>query len=68
MDIKDRVRKVNVENMSEETLESAINEISSKIIAMAKHTEEEANRLLFIYGLECKMSIEITGKKQINQE
>jgi len=50
---------INVEQLADNDLQSAIDKISSKINLEVDRTCERANQLLARYGLKCKMQIAI---------
>ncbi len=63
----DRIRSVDVENLSDEELERYINTISDKINLMVDDTCSKANKLLNIYGMEAKMTI-VLQKRETDKE
>lgn len=57
-----RVRKVDVEKMSEEELAKLQEAISQKIIKIINKANEDANKILSIYGMQTQMIMEIKEK------
>lgn len=58
-----RVRKVDVEKLSEEELAKLQQAISEKIIKIINKANEDANKILSIYGMETQMIMEIKEKE-----
>lgn len=58
-----RVRKVDVSKLSEEELQKLQAAISDKIIKIINKANEEANRILAVYGMETQMIMEIKEKE-----
>jgi len=54
-----RQRKVDVDKMSESQLRNAEEAIGRKTREITDKAVEEANKYLNVYGLECRMAIEI---------
>lgn len=57
-----RVRKVDVNKLSEEELKKLESAISDKIIKIINKANEEANKILSVYGMETQMIMEIKEK------
>jgi hypothetical protein len=58
-----RVRKVDVSKLSDEQLEKLQKAISDKIIHIINKANEDANKILSIYGMETQMVMEIKEKE-----
>lgn len=58
-----RVRKVDVNKLSEEELAQLQKAISDKIIKIINKANEEANKILSVYGMETQMIMEIKEKE-----
>jgi hypothetical protein len=58
-----RVRKVDVEKLSEEELTKLQEAISQKIIKIINKANEDANKILSVYGMETQMVMEIKEKE-----
>ena len=54
----ERIRKVNVEKLSNEDLKNVEETISKKMIEITDRAIAEANRILGVYGYEAKMAIQ----------
>lgn len=52
-------RNINVEKLTQEQLENAINQVSKQIQEEVDATCSKVNKLLNRYGLECRMEIAI---------
>lgn len=57
LNLEGRVRKVNVENLSNEELETLSKDLSTQVFEIIKQTNAQVNRLLNIYGLETRVQI-----------
>jgi hypothetical protein len=57
--MEDRIRKVNINKMSDEELEALEERIGKKITNITDDAVEQANKILKIYGLRAKMQIVI---------
>ena len=57
-----RRRKVNVENMSDESLKKLEEEIGKRVSAIWQEAAEKANELLNIYGLEVLVNYKLRPK------
>jgi hypothetical protein len=53
----ERERKVDVSGLSEEQLQSLMEQIGLKLVDMTSATVEKANKMLAVYGLKAKMQI-----------
>ena len=60
-------RKINVEGLTEEQMEQAINRVGQLIRDDVDATCERANRLLSRYGMACKMQIVIDEADKLNE-
>jgi hypothetical protein len=58
-----RVRKVDVNKLSEEELAKLEKAISEKIIKIINKANEDANKILSVYGMETQMIMEIKEKE-----
>jgi hypothetical protein len=58
-----RVRKVDVDKLNEEDLAKLQQAISEKIIKIINKANEDANKILSIYGMETQMIMEIKEKE-----
>lgn len=58
-----RVRKVDVNKLSDQELEKLQAAISEKIVKIINKANEEANRVLAVYGMETQMVMEIKEKE-----
>lgn len=58
-----RVRKVDVSKLSEEELTKLQAAISDKIIKIINKANEDANKILSVYGMETQMVMEIKEKE-----
>ena len=54
----ERIRKINVESLSEQDMKNVEDMISKKILEITDKAVAEANRLLNVYGYEAKMAIQ----------
>ena len=59
-----RIRKVDVNKLSEEELAKLQDAISQKIIKIINKANEDANKILSIYGMETQMVMEIKQKEE----
>jgi hypothetical protein len=59
-----RVRKVDVSKLSEEELAKLQAAISEKIIKIINKANEDANKILSVYGMETQMVMEIKEKTE----
>ena len=59
-----RIRKVDVTNLSEEDLIKLEKAIGDKIAKIINKANEEANRVLDVYGMETRMVMEIKEKNK----
>ena len=57
-----RVRKVDIEKLSNEELEKIQAAISGKIVNIINKANEEANRVLNVYGMEVQLVMELKKK------
>jgi len=55
----DRKRKVDVEKLDDEQIEVVQDQVSAKIREITDKAVKDANKILAIYGLSCKMQIKI---------
>jgi hypothetical protein len=53
-----RIRKVNVNSLSEQELKNAEDIISKKMLEITDKAILEANRILNVYGFEAKMALQ----------
>ena len=67
MDIKTRVRKVDLNQMNVEQAEAISEQIGIKIREICDKAIEDANKLLSIYGLSAKMQIVIEGQEMVKE-
>lgn len=67
MDIKTRVRKVDLNQMNVEQAEAISEQIGIKIREICDKAIEDANKLLNIYGLSAKMQIVIEGQEMVKE-
>lgn len=67
MDLKDRKREFNIDNMTPEEVEKLSIQIGGKIRDLVDKAVESANRILSIYGMKCKMQIVIDEPEKIDQ-
>ena len=58
-----RVRKVDVNKLSEEELAKLQQAISDKVIKIINKANEDANKILSVYGMETQMIMEIKEKQ-----
>ncbi len=57
--MENRVRKVDIDKLSEEELKALEERIGKKITGITDDAVEKANQILSIYGLRAKMQIVI---------
>ena len=67
MDIKTRVRKVDLNQMNVEQAEAISEQIGIKIREICDKAIEDANKLLNIYGLSAKMQIVVEGQEMVKE-
>lgn len=60
MDLKDRVRKIDVESLPVEQVDALSAQISQKVYSITDEAAAKVNAILNIYGIECKMAIKYT--------
>lgn len=58
-----RVRKVDVDKLSDVELEKLQKAISDKVIKIINKANEDANKILSVYGMETQMIMEIKEKE-----
>lgn len=58
-----RVRKVDVEKLSDDELAKLQQVISDKVIKIINKANEDANKILSVYGMETQMVMEIKEKE-----
>ena len=58
-----RVRKVDVSKLNDEDLAKLEKAISDKIIKIINKANEDANKILSVYGMETQMIMEIKEKE-----
>jgi len=70
MDIANRERKINIENMAPEQIDELSKRLGDKIREICDKAVEESNKLLNIYGMNAKMmvTIESLNEKQKGQQ
>ena len=61
---KIRVRKVDVDNLSDEELLKLQATISDKIVAIINKANNDANKLLNVYGMEVQLVMELKKKEE----
>lgn len=57
MDLKDRVRKVDVDSLPMEQVESLSNQIGEKVRGICDEAAAKVNAILNIYGMSAKIAI-----------
>ncbi len=57
MELRERTRKVDISNMSDEALDNLSSQIGDKVRQITDNAVEQVNSLLGIYGLSAKMLI-----------
>lgn len=60
MELKDRVRKIDVNALTPEQVDSLIPQISDKMTEICDEAAKKANAILAIYGASCKIAIAFT--------
>lgn len=58
--MEDRVRKVNVEELSVERADELSKQIGDKIIKLQAEALEKINKILNVYGMSAEMSVKIS--------
>jgi len=61
-DTKERVRKIDVERLSEEQLETLEDQLQEKTSKIINDTSDRINKYLDVYGLEIKIGFGIKPK------
>lgn len=56
----ERVRKVDVEKLSEEQLQNLIQTMSGSLLEELRASEARVNKLLGVYGLKCALTLDIS--------
>lgn len=64
----ERIRKVNVENLSDEQIKDIEKALSAKVLEITNKAMTEANRYLNVYGFEAKMLIQFNELKSKEKE
>ena len=58
--MNERVRKVNIEELSLERADELSKQISEKVIHLQTEALEKINKILSIYGMQAEMSVKIS--------
>lgn len=64
--MEDRVRKVNVEELSLERADELSKQISAKVIQFQTEALEKMNKILSIYGMTAEMTVQISKLEEKN--
>lgn len=62
MELKDRVRKVDISKLSPDQADNLSAQIGEKVRGICDEAAEKANAILNIYGMSAKIAIKIEGK------
>lgn len=62
--LKNRIRKVDMEKLTPEQAEELSNQIGAKLRELIDKTVEEANNFLKIYGMKAKMQVALEPLEQ----
>lgn len=59
MDLKERKRSIDIEKLSDEQVKTLYIQIGEKVKDICDKAVWSANRILNLYGMECKMAFQI---------